>query len=297
MLEVIPGDATLGARIVGVDLAKPLAADDRRRILLALGRHGVLCFPDQKLGPVELRDFSANFGSLELNVARSGYHHSGMPEVMTLSNIVSDGKPIGFPDAGMGWHSDLSYSQTIAFVNILHALEVPHDDAGRPLGGTAFANTRAAYEGLPEAVKQRLDGATATHDYAQLWEWSRRMGSKRGPLTPEMRAAKPPVSHPVFLTHPITGKKVIYANPGYAARIDGWPEAESREMLDFLFRHQTKTEYLHTHHWRVGDLLIWDNLQTVHKAIGDYGPDRHRHIIRCQVGAGRIFQEGPGLAA
>jgi len=296
MLQVVPGDGVLGARVLDIDLAEPLAEADRRAILLAIGRHGVLCFPAQKLGPAELRDFSANFGSLELNVAREGFY-TDMPEVMTLSNIVRDGKPIGFPDAGMDWHADLSYSKTVAFVNVLYAIRVPRDDAGRPLGGTTFASMHAAFEGLPAEVKRQLEGATATHDYALLWEKSRRMGSKRGPLTAKMRAEKPPVSQPILLTHPITGRKVIYANPGYAARIDGWPEAESRKMLDFLFQHQTRPEYIHTHHWTEGDLLLWDNLGTIHKAIGDYGADRHRHIIRCQVGAARIFEEGPGLAA
>jgi taurine dioxygenase len=297
MIEVVPGTGALGARILGIDLSRPLAEDDRRAILRALGRHGVLCFPEQRLDPVTLRDFCARFGSLELNVARGGFHHSGMPEVMTLSNIVVDGRPIGFPDAGMDWHTDLSYSHTIAFVNALFAIQVPRDDAGRPLGGTRFANMHAAYEGLPDEVKARLDGATATHDYEKLWEKSRRMGSKRGPLTPEMRAAKPPLSQPVCLTHPITGRKVLYANPGYASKIDGWPAAESQAMLDFLFEHQTRPEYCHTHHWTEGDLLFWDDIGTIHHAIPDYGADRHRHIIRCQIGAAQIFEEGPGLAA
>lgn len=296
MFEAIPSGPTLGARIVGLDLARPLAEDTRREILRALGRYGVLCFPEQRLDPISLRDFSANFGSLELNVARRGFH-GDFPEVMTLSNILRDGKPIGFPDAGMDWHTDLSYSHTIAFVNVLHALQVPRDADGRPLGGTSFANMHAAYEGLPGDVKARLEGATATHDYAKLWEKSRQMGSKRGPLTPEMRAEKPPVSKPVFLLHPITRRKVIYANPGYATRIDGWPEEESRAMLEFLFEHQTKPEYIHTHQWSEGDVLLWDNIGTIHKAIGDYGPSQHRHIIRCQVGADRIFEEGPNLAA
>ena len=296
MIEVVPGPGVLGADVHGIDLREPLAEDDRRAILLALGQHGVLCFPGQDLDPTTLRDFCARFGNLELNVARSQYQHSGMPEVMTLSNIVRDGKPIGFPDAGLDWHTDLSYSETIAFVNALFALAVPRDADGRALGGTRFASMHAAYEGLPEEVKARLDGASATHDYEKLWEKSRRMGSKRGPLTPQMRAEKPPVSKPVFLTHPITGRKVLYANPGYATRIDGWPEAESQAMLDFLFEHQTRPEYCHTHHWTEGDLLFWDDIGTIHHAVADYGPHQHRHIIRCQIGAARIFEEGPRLA-
>ncbi|HTE16635.1 MAG TPA: TauD/TfdA family dioxygenase, partial [Burkholderiales bacterium] len=97
------------------------------------------------------------------------------------------------------------------------------------------------------------------------------------------RKSKPPVSHPIFLTHPLTGCKVLYANPGYAMRINELPEKQSDEMLAFLFEHQTQPAYRYTHQWEEGDLMLWEDIGTIHNAVADYAPDEHRLIKRCQV--------------
>jgi taurine dioxygenase len=120
----------------------------------------------------------------------------------------------------------------------------------------------------------------------------RRPGSARAPLTPEQRAKRPPAVHPVCMTHPITGRTVLYCNPGYAERILELPEAESREMLDFLFAHQLQPKYRYAHQWTVGDVLIWDHLGTLHNAIPDYGPGEERLMLRCQVMAETVFDPG-----
>ena len=156
-MKVIPTGETLGATVAGIDLAKPLGPADFRAILKAIGQHGVLRFPMQSLDAAQLKAFSARFGSLEINVA-GAYQEPGHPEVMILSNIVENGRPIGARDAGQDWHTDMSYNATIAFANVLYALKLPRRD-GRPLGGTEFANMRAAYRELPEDSKRRLDGA------------------------------------------------------------------------------------------------------------------------------------------
>lgn len=288
---IIPTGETLGATVTGVDLSRPL--DDRSfaTILEALGRHGVLRFPGQKLTPPQMKQFAARFGSLEINVA-GAYQEPGHPEVMTLSNIVENGLPIGALDAGQDWHTDMSYSATIAFANMLYALKVPRRD-GQPLGGTEFANMRAAYADLPAELKTRLDGMTVLHDFNKFWEMMRRRpGSWRKPMSPEQRALKPPVSHPIFLDHPITGERILYCNPGYAIRINELPEKESDELLDFLFAHQLQPKYRYLHRWTEGDVLFWDDLQTLHNAQADYGPDEPRLIKRCQVMADRIFEPG-----
>src|SRR5919205_3828973 len=223
MLKIIPTGETLGATIEGIDLAKPLAARDFAAVLRALGEYGVLRFPAQRLDAAQLKAFAGRFGSLEINVAGT-FQEPGHPEVMILSNVVEDGRPIGARDAGQDWHTDISYSATIAFANVLYALKVPRRD-GRPLGGTEFANMRAAYAELPSELKRRLDGMTVLHDFNKFWEMMRtRPGSWRPALTPEQRSQKPPVSHPIFLTHPITGKTVLYCNPGYAIRINELPQ-------------------------------------------------------------------------
>ncbi|HEV2299983.1 MAG TPA: TauD/TfdA family dioxygenase, partial [Stellaceae bacterium] len=147
MIRVAPSGEVLGATVTGVDLAEPLAAPDFAQILLALGRRGVLCFPGQKLDAASLSAFAGRFGGLEINVAGS-FQEPGHPEVMTLSNIIEEGRPSGLADAGQDWHTDMSYSEEIAFANALYAIRVPRRD-GRPLGDTEFANMRAAYAGLP----------------------------------------------------------------------------------------------------------------------------------------------------
>jgi taurine dioxygenase len=288
-MNIIPTGRVLGASIEGLDLSQSLAEHEVDQLIQALGRYGVLRFPRQQLGARQQKDFAARFGELEVNVA-GAYQEPGIPEVMVLSNIVKDGKPIGMADAGQDWHTDMSYSRMIAFANVLYALEVPQRN-GRPLGGTEFSSMHAAYEGLAEDLKQKLDGMSVLHDFNKFWEMMRReKASKRPPLTEAQRKAKPPVSHPIFLVHPITGKKVLYANPGYSVRINELPGKESDEMLAFLFEHQLKPEYRYRHEWAKGDLLMWENFGTIHNAIADYGPDEHRLIKRCQVMATRFFQ-------
>ena len=287
-IKVIPSGKTLGARIEGVDLSKPLSDADFQTLLGALGEHGVLSYPKQDLTAGQLRDFSRRWGELEVNVANA-YQEPGMPEVMILSNIVEDGKPIGLADAGQDWHTDMSYSKMIAFTNILYGIKIPHRD-GQPLGNTAFCNMHAAYAELPDEWKRRLEGKTVLHDFNKFWEMMRReKGSTRPPLTEAQRKAKPPVSHEIFLEHPVTGRKVLYANPGYAIRINELPQEESDEALAFLFKHQTQPKFQYAHKWQVRDVLMWDNMGTIHNAIPDYGPNEHRLIKRCQVAATRFF--------
>lgn len=289
MLAIVPTSETLGATLEGVDLNDEIDHRTFADILRALGRYGVLRFPRQHLEPPRQLAFSRRFGSLEINVA-GAFQVPGLPEIMILSNMRDErGRPIGASDAGQDWHTDMSYNETIAFANVLYALKVPHRD-GRPLGGTEFANMHAAYDELPDDLKTRLDGMTVLHDFNKFWDTMlKRPGSWRKPLTPEQRAKKPPVSHSIFLTHPITGRRVLYANPGYAIRINELPERESDDILEFLFRHQLDERFRWTHRWTEGDVLLWDDIGTLHNAHADYGPDEHRLIKRCQVMADRIF--------
>ena len=287
-MKITPSGCTLGATIEDIDLAQPLNDGDFKQILRALGHYGVLCSPGQEIETGHLVRFGAMFGELDVNVANAP-HEPGHPELMILSNMVRDGKPVGLGDAGQGWHTDLSYSSRTALANVLHALAVPERD-GRPLGDTQFRNMHAAYDDLDPDLKRRLAGRTATHDFAKFWDMMRaRPGSARGPLTPEQRAKVPPVSQPIFRTHPITGRKVLYCNPGYAIRVDGLPERESAELLDAVFAHQAKPKYQYAHRWSVGDVLMWDNIGTVHNALADYHADEPRYMRRLQVMATRDY--------
>ena len=282
-MRIIPNNSGPGARVEDIDLRAALSAEDFRTILRALGNYGVLCFPGQDLNATQLAAYAGRFGQLEVNVANL-FHAEGHPEIMHLSNMKdAAGKPIGLSDAGQGWHTDMSYSADIALANVLHAKTVPMRD-GQPLGDTQFLDMHAAYADLPEEVKQRLEGRVAIHDFEKFWDVMRsRPGSIRGPLTPEQKAKKPPVAQPIFRTHPVTGRRVLYCNPGYAIRIEGLEPAESDAMLEYLFLHQSQAKFLHSHHWTPGDVLMWDNIATTHNAVADYNADEPRFILRAQV--------------
>lgn len=300
MLSIEPAGEILGATVRGADLAQPLSASDFGRILLALGQHGVLRFPDQTLDIGDVKRFSELFGEIQGNPIRAVDGAQAYPEVGILSNVKENGAYIGSPDAGQDWHTDMSYRETIGFVNVLYGIRIPRRH-GVPLGGTEFANTQAAYEALPQKIKARLEGMTVTHNFEKFWEHMRRdKASGRPAMTDEQRKRRPPVVHPVFLTHPITGRKVLYCNEGYAVRINELPEAESDAMLDYLFRHQLDMRFRYKHDWNENDLLIWDHLGTIHRAIADYGPDEIRLMRRCQVMATKVFDRAflvPALEA
>lgn len=288
-MRIEPSGQTLGASVTDLDLSEPINNATFRQLALALGEYGVLCIKDQDIEPTAQKAFASRFGTLEINVAAGPYTVPDHPEVMILSNVVKDGRAVGLGDAGQGWHTDMSYSREIAFANVLYAIQIPSRD-GRPLGSTLFANMHAAYDDLPGDIKERLQDKVAVHDFEKFWEMMRaRPGSTRGPLTAEQRAKKPPVPHPVFLTHPITKKHVLYCNPGYATYIEGIDKAESDDLLAYLFEHQLQEKYQFEHNWSVGDVLIWENIGTLHNAVANYGPDEPRYIHRCQVMADKVF--------
>jgi taurine dioxygenase len=282
MLTITPTGKILGATVTGADLSQALSNADFAQTLQALGQYGVLRFSGQHIEAAVLRDFSLRFGPIQVGLSE-GFRHPDAREVGILSNVIENGKPIGLADAGQDWHTDMSYRETVGFVNVLYAVKVPMRN-GQAIGDTLFANMHAAYEGLAPEWKTRLAGMTATHDFNKFWDNMRmNRGSTRPALTPEQRAKRPPVVHPVFMKHPITGRTVLYCNPGYAIRINEMSEAESDEVLDMLFKHQLQDRYIYRHSWQVNDLLIWEHIGTLHNALPDYVPDEHRMMLRCQV--------------
>lgn len=245
MVTSIANDAILGAIVDGLNLAQPLRAEAIDSVLTALARCGVLHFPNQDLSTEQKKAFASCFGSLGVNVANrdaSGEHS----EIKILNNMRdAAGKPLELADAGQDWHTDMFSSQTIALANILFAIRVPHDDQGTPLGTTRSANMVAAYDALPTASKRRLDGATIIHDFSNFWGRMRAWpSSNRQPLKAEQLARKPSVFHPSVMVHPVSGAKVIYANPGYATGIGGWSKTNSDQGLGLLFLHQLLDEFL-----------------------------------------------------
>jgi taurine dioxygenase len=247
MLTIEPTGATLGAIVRGADLSKPLSDADFGRILRGLGDHGVLRFPNQLLEVEDVQRFSLLFGDIQGASTRDPDGTTDpYANVGILSNIRKNGSYIGSPDAGQDWHTDMSYRDVRGFVNVLYGIKIPRRN-GKALGGTEFSNMVAAYDALPDELKTRLDGMTATHDFEKFWEHMRRdRNSGRPPMTEEQRKLRPPVVHKLILTHPISGRKSLYCNPGYAIRINELPPAESDAMLEFLFAHQLERRSRHT---------------------------------------------------
>ena len=278
MLDIRTTGAALGAEIRGIDLSAPVNDATFRAIENALHEHEVIFFRNQKLTPEAHIAFSRRFGELELHL-RKDCCKPGYPEIFVVSNIVENGKPIGTQDAGLFWHSDLAYMAEPSRGSLFYAHEVPHDDDGKPLGDTMFASTTAAWNALPEEIKQSIRGRLAVTSYAKGYYRDRKSGP-RPELTAEQKARTPDVEHPIMRTHPYTGKACLFVNEGYTARIPDLPQDESERILNFLFEHASKPDFVYRHQWQVGDFLIWDNCLTQHRAVFDYALPRRRRMER-----------------
>ena len=272
----------IGAEITGVDISVPVDPATFEAIEAVLNDRSVVVIRGQKLKPAQLAAFSRLFGTPQVNV-RSEANHEDVPEVGWITNVTRDGKPLGSHDAGRYWHSDLCYLAVPSKLTILHSLEVPERD-GVVYGNTNFAGMAAADDSLPEATKRRLRGLKAANGYRYMWnKKAREFGIRK--LLSEKELEKYPADaiHPVVRTHPATGRKCLYVCEGYTHRIHGIPEEESDALLQELFRHAIRPEFVYSHKWRVGDVLMWDNCAVQHKASFDYAPPLRRVMQRCTI--------------
>jgi taurine dioxygenase len=282
----------LGAEIAGVDLAQPLDERTFARVSDAFFEHQVVVFRDQSLTPPQQIAFTRRFGELEQHV-RKEHRLGGYPEILVVSNVVDEsGRAIGVQDAGRFWHSDLSYKQVPSLLSALYALEVPARD-GVVLGATSFASTLAAYEALPAELQRRLQGLRNVHSYryyraknskAQEHERARggRVVQEHAP-SDEQLASVPDAEMPTVRTHPVTGRKGLFINEGHSAGVVGLPDEEGAALLAQLCDHIVKPEFRYEHQWRVGDLLMWDNVAAQHKANFDYELPLRRLMHRTTV--------------
>jgi taurine dioxygenase len=281
MITVTKLGKHIGAAITGVDLSQPLDDDTFAQVSQAFFDNEVVVFPGQKLTPDQQIAFTRRFGVLEHHVrkeARLGDH----PEIFILSNkLDAQGKAIGAQDAGRFWHSDLSYKREPSLLSALYAVEIPVKD-GKPLGDTHFASTTAAYRALPDELKQRLAGLRNIHSYRdyRLKNYAAQQEDERLGIrtvqehapTPEQLASVPDMATPVVRAHPVTGRKGLFVNEGHTSHMHDLPREEGDTLLRWLYDHITQPEFIYTHHWTPGDLLMWDNIAVQHKATFDYDP-------------------------
>ena len=269
--EVRALPAAVGAEVLGLDLSRPVNSADFARLHQAHLRHHVLVFRDQRITPRQQIEFSRRFGPLQIHVLKS-FQLAGHPEIMIVSNIKENGVPIGLGDAGVFWHSDLSYVEKPSLGSMLHAQELPSEG-----GDTLFANQHTAYEALPEALKARLEGLQAEHSYLTQYEALRARSPWRPKLTQEQLDQVRPTVHPVVRTHPETGRKALFVSEHFTTRILGLPEADSRTLLDELFALSTRPEHVYRHAWQPHDMVFWDNRSVMHLAAGT--PDHLRRKL------------------
>ena len=283
-LPVKKSNAACGAEIV-FDLARDIDDPTFREIERAFHDNIVVVFRGQQLSNERHVEFSRRFGELEIHIVKK-YLLPGLPEILLISNISDQrGEHIGLADAGFTWHTDTSYRRRPSRCSLLYAKEVPHRD-GRPLGDTVFANTIAAYEVLPEAMKKRINGLKAIHRYSAR---RRVADSPRPKLTREQLEETPDVAHPIVRTHPYTGRKSLYVTAGECIGIEGMPDAEAIGLIAELDTHCVRPEFLYRHKWRVGDLLMWDNASAMHLAVCDYALPQRRLMYRTTVIGGVPF--------
>jgi len=281
-LEIVASGAPVGAEIRGIDLSQPIDDATFRDIERAYARHGVLVFRNQQLTERELVAVTEQFGEVEEYV-RSIFALPGHPEILLISNIKKDGEFIGVADAGTTWHTDISYIRVPPRGSLLYAREVPVRD-GKVLGDTLFSSTAAAYDDLPEATKELLEGRRTVHSYEGKHAHRAKVGkSNRKPLTQEERAALAPVDHPVIRTHPQSGRKCIFVVAGECAGITGMPDAEAELLLEDLAARCTRPEYIYRHRWQQNDLVVWDNCLVQHLAIHDYALPERRMMWRTTI--------------
>ncbi|HZT89300.1 MAG TPA: TauD/TfdA family dioxygenase [Stellaceae bacterium] len=266
-IEIRPLHPFIGAEVAGVDAARLPDRDTLAALWQAIDRHCVLVLRDQDISDEQLRDFAACFGPLEIgrSAARGGKRRLKFPEIGDISNLDTEGNIRSRDDRrrldSLGnrlWHTDASYMPVPVVLGMLFAVSVPPASA---FGGgeTEFADMRAAYDSLPDATREQIDGLVAEHDIF----WSRgQIGFSE--FEPGEREQYPPSRQRLVRRHPGSKRKTLYLS-AHASHIVGWPIADGRLLLRDLSDHATERRFVYSHKWRIGDLVIWDNRSTMHR--------------------------------
>jgi taurine dioxygenase len=282
MISIRNLDATLGAEVAGVDVSKSLPQADIDAIEAAWRERLVVVFHDQDLSDPQLIAFSRNFGELD-PPGPNPYGEPFLkehPELNVISNVVENGKPIGnLGDGEAVWHADMTYVEVPPKAAMLHSLEVP------PTGGnTYFANMFAAYESLPADLKQTATGKTAVHDASTNSAGMLRKGYKQVTDVREVVGAH----HPLVRTEPKTGRKALFLGRRPNSYVLGLSVPDSEALLDALWAHATQPRFAMCHEWKVGDVLMWNNLSVLHRR-DPFDPKSRRVMHRSQIkGSERI---------
>jgi len=265
-MQVQKASEAVGAIIGQVDLNR-LSDRDFDEIKDAFFAHGVLFFKNQKLSPEAHVEFAERWGEIDVN--RFFKPVQGHPKIAEVLKEADQQLNIGG-----GWHTDHSYDEIPAMGSILSALEIPPEG-----GDTLFAGMAAAYEALDDEMKARIEGLKALHGNAHIFGTESQYMKVMGKRMRNPEAAGQEAIHPVVLTHPQSGARGLYVNPGFTLRIVDMEEAESKELLSSLYDHIMQPQFHYRYKWHAGDLAMWDNRATWHYAMNDY-PGHRRYLHR-----------------
>jgi len=278
-IDVRPVSNFVGAEITGVNLGEPLTDFSYQIIRRALCEWGVLFFREQNITPAQHLDFGKRFG--ELHVSKTISKVPGYPLVGEVRKEPNQARNIGG-----NWHSDHSFAEIPPLGSILVARELP--DIG---GDTLFANMSSAYDKLSNGMKMMLEGLSAVHAKKKALQ-SSNLSAERQVSTNELEkmggAVEEQFIHPVVVKHPETGRRILYVNPTYTVRFDGWTEQESKPLLQFLFEQGSSPENICRFDWEVDSVVFWDNRTVWHYAINDYQGKR-RVLHRVSVSGSRVI--------
>ena len=247
----------LGVEVHGLDLTSALTKENFLKLRGAFNAHGVILIRNQNLNEKQHVSFAKRFGDLMIHVLEQ-YLTTPYPEIYVLSNKIVEGKPIGNHKEGWNWHSDLSYYEVPCLGSVLYAREVPDED-----GDTLFASMSAAYEALAEEQRRDLEGLNAVHSYTSYYS---KAFADRAPLSEKQKMKTPDVVHPIVRTHSETGRKSLYVGEDIISHIVGLEHGKSASLLDKLNKHAVSSPFVYRHKWRAGDVIIWDNRSTMHRA-------------------------------
>lgn len=272
-LEIRPCEG-VGVEILGVDL-KNLTAPEEAEIRAAFANQGVIFFRDQTLSEDDHIAFAEKFG--EININRFFAAHPDHPQIAMVAKDVEDKDNIGG-----GWHTDHSYDVEPALGSVLVARELPENG-----GDTRFASMYIAYETLPDDLKQQIEGRRAIHSVQHIFgtkEDSYYQQSDAGQETRIGNASTADtlkdVTHPIVITHPLSGKKALYVNPAFTVGIEGMSDEDGNALLNQLYAHTMSNGNVTQFKWEPGSIAFWDNRSTWHWALNDYhGQRRVMHRI------------------
>ena len=273
--KVKPLSNLMGAQITGIDLRNNISKETKAELLKAITNHLVVCIKDQKLSPSKLADVSRLFGKPKQYFVKDETVDD-IPEVIVVSNRTREDKPKVYASH---WHTDDSYRKKPATLTFMYPDILPKNG-----GGTDFINCYSVYDDLPQELKIKIKKLRAVHK----WQ-SRRNVSEVVKLTKEQEKDTPPVEHPLIRTHPMSNKKSIYINPNRIHHILGFNEIDSDKLLDEIYEFSFQDKYQYRHTYEKGDLVIWDNRCTMHKANSDYDLSHLRIMHRVMLEGEAVF--------